>query len=175
MSISPSSFDPFQTLLWQDITFRPDSSVLLHIKIPKTASPQGDFVDLFPFPDRRYCPVSFLKQLRASQQSLGSFHRHSPVFRFTNQQNLTSSQFSSLLMSLLQPLQILGPQDSITAHSFRAGIPSTLATLPHPPSEFEVKLWGRWSSDAYQQYLRLKTDQRRQVFRNLARYFLPLC
>jgi hypothetical protein len=38
-----------------------------------------------------------------------------------------------------------------------------------------VKLWGRWSSDAYQHYLRLKMDQRRQIFRNLANHFLPLC
>jgi hypothetical protein len=104
-----------------------------------------------------------------------SFHPDLPVFRFSTQKNLTVAQFSSLLSSLLQPLHILGPADSITAHSFRAGIPSTLTNLSHPPSEFEIKLWGRWSSDAYQHYLRLKLDQRRQIFRHLANHFLPLC
>ncbi len=132
-------------------------------------------MDLFPFPDPRYCPTTFFKKLRADQQTSGFFHPSFPVFRFCTQKNLTITLFSSLLSSLLQPLHILGPSDSITAHSFRAGIPSTLATLPHPPSEFEVKLWGRWSSDAYQQYLRLKMDQRRQIFRHLANHFLPLC
>jgi hypothetical protein len=139
------------------------------------ASPNGDFIDLFPFSDHRYCPSSFLKQLRANQQSSGTFDHNLPVFRFNSQKNLTSPQMTSLLKSLLEPLHILGPHDSLTAHSFRAGIPSTLASLPNPPSEFEIKLWGRWSSDAYQQYLRLKTDQRRQIFHNLARHFLPLC
>jgi hypothetical protein len=171
----PSSFDPFQTLLWSDISFRQDSSVLLHIKIPKSSSPNGDFIDLFPFPDPRYCPTSFLKQLRANQLSLSSFQITLPVFRFSTQKNLTPSHLSSLLCSLLQPLHILGTYDSLSGHSFRAGIPSTLATLPQPPSEFKIKLWGRWTSEAYQQYLRLKTDQRRNIFLHLASHFLPLC
>jgi hypothetical protein len=88
---------------------------------------------------------------------------------------LTPTQFTEILSSLLLPLHILGPSDSITAHSFRAGIPSTLVTLPHPPSEFEVKLWGQWSSEAYEQYLRLKPEQRKQIFSNLIPHFLSLC
>jgi hypothetical protein len=169
------SFDPYQHLLWSDLIFRKDNSVLICVKIPKTANQRCEFVDLFSFPNLKYCPVSFLKQLRANQQTLGCFSLHQPVFRFSTNKNLSVSQFSNTIQSLLKPLNILGPQDSITAHSFRPGIPSTLTTLPHPPSEFEIKLWGRWTSEAYEHYLRLKTDQRKSIFDRLASHFLPLC
>jgi hypothetical protein len=31
----------------------------------------------------------------------------------------------------------------------------------------DVKGWGRWSSDAYQRYTRLKVDQKRSIFEKI--------
>jgi hypothetical protein len=43
---SSNKFNSFETLLWKDVVFRKDS-VLVHIKIPKSKNPQGDYIDIF--------------------------------------------------------------------------------------------------------------------------------
>jgi hypothetical protein len=55
--------DPTETLMWSCVQFREDDSVLIHIRLPKISTQEGDFVDLFPFPDPPYCPVAALKRM----------------------------------------------------------------------------------------------------------------
>jgi hypothetical protein len=160
--LSPSSFDfnPFETLLWKDLVFRKDS-VLVHIKIPKSKNPQGDFIDVFEFKGHGCCPVSALKTLRDSNKISDS--PNSPVFQFSSGKLLTPNMFNACLRDLLRPL-IGSEADCLSAHSFRAALPSALATDPTAVLSTDLKLWGRWHSSSYSLYTRLKFDQRKSLF-----------
>jgi hypothetical protein len=54
--------------------------------------------------------------------------------------------------------------DSVTCHSFRAGIPSTIALFPDLMSSDQIKGWGRWQSDCYMLYTRLSLIEKEQIF-----------
>ena len=55
-------------------------------------------------------------------------------------------------------------QDTITCHSFRAGIPSVLAMFPDLVTSDQIKGWGRWQSDCYQLYTRLSLMEKESIF-----------
>ncbi len=46
------SYNPNSTLLWEQVDFRRDGGILLHIRAPKISKKEGDFLDLFPFQDK---------------------------------------------------------------------------------------------------------------------------
>ena len=46
LSSSEKSFDPNSCLLWGDVKFK-QNSILIHVKMPKVKSKEGDYVDLF--------------------------------------------------------------------------------------------------------------------------------
>jgi hypothetical protein len=52
LSPDDSFFDPTTTLLWEQVDFRRDSGILLHIRSPKISKKEGDFLDLFPFQEK---------------------------------------------------------------------------------------------------------------------------
>jgi hypothetical protein len=52
----------------------------------------------------------------------------------------------------------------ITAHSFRAALPSALANSPDIANDADIRAWGRWNSSAYKKYTRLKPRQKRVIF-----------
>ena len=57
LASSEKLFDPTANLLWRDILFNSDDSALLRLKIPKSAEKNGEFLDLFAFPDYNCCPI----------------------------------------------------------------------------------------------------------------------
>jgi len=52
----------------------------------------------------------------------------------------------------------------ILGHSFRAGIPASLANNPDIANNEMVMGWGRWKSSAYNCCTRLKLNQKRNTF-----------
>jgi hypothetical protein len=104
----------------------PPPPLLLHLKNPKSGIPGGEKVDLFEFPGYDCCPVQALKNLRAKQIEAGNTEENLAVFRFSSGKNLTCSIMNRTLAALLPDFHRPG-QDTITCHSFRAGIPSVLA------------------------------------------------
>jgi hypothetical protein len=145
LPLSSNKFNPFETLLWSDLVFRKDS-VLVHIKIPKSRNPEGDFIDIFEFPGHGCCPVTALKVLRDSKFSSNMLDR--PVFQFQNGFFLTTTHFNECLKRLLYPF-IGSSASNLSAHSFRAALPSALATDPSVITASDIKLWGRWHSASY--------------------------
>jgi hypothetical protein len=125
--------------------------------------PGGEKVDLFEFPGYGCCPVRALKNLREKQIQAGNTDESLPVFRFSSGKNLTCAIMNKTLASLLSDLCIPG-EDSITCHSFRAGIPSILSMFPDLVSSDQIKGWGRWQSDCYQLYTRLSLLEKEQIF-----------
>jgi len=161
------SFSPASDLLWQDIRCSSPTSLLLHIKQPKSGIPGGEKVDLFEFPGYNCCPVRALKNLREKQILHGNMDESLPVFRFSSGKNLTKAVLNRTLSALLSDLFVAG-KDTISCHSFRAGISSTLKMYPELISSDMVKGWGRWQSDCYQLYTRLSLIEKGKIFQKIS-------
>jgi len=160
------SFSPSSDLQWSDVRCSSPDSILIHLKQPKSGIPGGEMVDLFPFPGFNCCPVQALKKLRAYQLEADIKDESLPVFRFGSGKNLTCGMFNKILADLLPEFCVPG-RDSITCHSFRAGIPSTLAMFPDLINSDQIKGWGRWQSDCYQLYTRLSLVEKEQIFHKI--------
>jgi hypothetical protein len=114
------------------------------------------------------CPFSALKNL-AESNPIG-VSKNLPVFRFKNGKNLTVSNFTRTMISLLE--KHIGPQAQyFSGHSFRAGIPSALAERPNLASDYDIMVWGRWSSDTFKSYTRLKHNARLAIFNKIISMF----
>jgi hypothetical protein len=131
-------------------------------KTTKIRNPGGEKVDLFEFPGYNCCPVRALKNLREKQILRGNMDESLPVFRFSSGKNLTKAVLNKTLSALLSDLFVAG-KDTISCHSFRAGIPSTLKMYPDLISSDMVKGWGRWQSDCYQLYTRLSLIEKGKI------------
>jgi hypothetical protein len=171
LPMSELTFDPKTNLTWDDIIFRSDGSIIVRIKSPKTATFPGQFVDIFPCTQNSaYCPVSNLKKFRQFALKHNFLKNGTAVFRSSDGNVVFTSQFVQLVSDLLQPLHVLGPNDVITGHSFRFGIPSTLALINSPELDSDVQIWGRWTSEAFKSYMKLVTDQKKRIFEKISGY-----
>jgi hypothetical protein len=161
VSESAKSYNKKETLLWSDVVFGNDFAVI-HIKISKNKIKKGEYIDLFLQKDNHYCPVKALLRLK----KLTDTTHNTPVFRLTNGELLTSSRINTTLYELLLP--VIGETAKlITGHSFRAALASALATRPDIASSEEVQAWGRWSSNSFLLYTRLKLNQKRIIFNKI--------
>jgi len=94
--------DPTSTLTWGDIFHRiEDDSFLIHLKIPKTAPKQGEFVDIFKFRKFGCCPVAAIKNLKKKQLEMGRGNRNDPVFILPDGKLMTTNIFNSGLKVLM--------------------------------------------------------------------------
>jgi hypothetical protein len=71
------SFSPTSDLLWRDVRCSSPTSLLLHIKQPKSGLGGGEKVDLFEFPGYNCCPVRALKNLRKNRFCTGMWMNRS--------------------------------------------------------------------------------------------------
>ena len=162
------TFNPFENLMWNDVKFRKDGSCLIKIKIPKSRNPDGEYVDLFPFTGHGCCPLANLKKL--FEQAVKEKKNDLPVFIFNNGNMMTKKFLNELLRKLLKPH--LGEKaKEYSGHSFRAAIASALANSANLASDTDIKKWGRWSSEAYLVYTRLKLEQKREIFYKITSVF----
>jgi hypothetical protein len=162
-----NAFSPFSDLTWKDVLLTKSGSFLIRIKQPKSGEPEGEYVDLFPFRGYKCCPVKALKKLAELQKVAGVFDPDQPVFRIKSGAYLTMQKFNRILTGLLSDVCKPGV-DSITCHSFRAGIPSLLSTFPELATSDMIKGWGRWHSECYSRYTRLQLPQREKIFSSIA-------
>jgi hypothetical protein len=157
-----------ETLTWNNVKIF-ETHAIVHIRFPKNLRARsGDFVDIFPYPG--CCPLTCLKQLKLNKGK--DVDRNLPVFTFENGVYLTSEKLTTAVKSLLGT-HIGHNSAHITGHSFRAGIPAALANHPNLASDDEIKRWGRWSSDSYQAYTRLKFKSRKAIFDKITTAFSP--
>ena len=165
LSPSESWADPTCTFTWSCVQYRQETnSFLLHIRLAKMRSPQGEFIDLFPFhmiPG--LCPVAALKKQWERQRSLGRGRPEDPVFTYPSGNYVTTEAFNKALRILLEDV-VDYKKDSITCHSFRAGLPSLISQYPELMSVEDIKSWGRWSGESYAKYTRLGDVQKKKLF-----------
>ena len=168
LSDKESSFDPTSCLLWKDILFRQDS-ILIHVKLPKNRTEEGDYVDIFRFPEESCCPVRALLGLKNTKNM--SKVSDKPVFAFENGKLLSANNFNLSIRNLLK--KHLGAKSmELSSHSFRAAIPSALAKFPDKGVKENIKDWGRWDSPCYLRYTRLKMNQRKEIFSSVCKVLL---
>lgn len=159
----PHRHDPSCDLLWGDVKFVSDSSILIRLKSPKSGEKDGEFLDLFSFTGYNCCPVASLRALKEKSVAAGLGSADSPVFRFRSGANLTQQHLNKTLAELLSDICVPG-SDTISCHSFRAGLPTILTQFPDIAGIDDVKSWGRWRSDCYTSYTRLRHSQKEQIF-----------
>ncbi len=154
------SFDSVDSFLWSDISWVSSDHIVLHLRNTKTAKQVN--VDLFSIPSCSSCPVAALAAFHRKSNNLPS----APVFVWSSGLCITVRDVNSWLLSLLNPL--LGPAAAgISAHSFRAAIPSLLASFPEDATSLEIMQWGRWQSGAYLSYTKSQSAQRRKIFNKI--------
>ena len=160
-----NDFNEFETLLWSDVKFIGEDSIQVHNKVTKNRAPGGEYVSLFVFPFNGCCPVSALKLLAKLADSENNLN--SPVFKFESGTYLTKKTLNDLIFAHLEPF--LGSEArNYSCKSFRAALPSALASCPHSENDKSIKQWGRWNSDAFERYIRLSHKARRKLFAKFA-------
>ena len=103
------------------------------------------------------CPIRALGNFLALRGS-----SEGPLFTFSDGRPLTRQQLSSTVQSILHSAGYTG---SYSGHSFRIGAATTAAARGVP--DHLIKTLGRWSSDAYQIYIRTPVSSIVHVSRQL--------
>jgi hypothetical protein len=167
------STDRFSALRWEDISFSEGNHILIHLRQTKTSF-EGDFVDLFEFPNEGCCPVSSLRALRKLAEEKENFSIGNPVFQFESGLLLTVEKFTDTVRKLLSG-KLGRLSEHFSAHSFRAGLPSIIAKFPEIADATDIMHWGRWGSACYTSYTRLKLTQKQKLFAKIARALKSDC
>jgi hypothetical protein len=155
------SYDKDFTLLTEDIKLMKDDTQDTYILSVKLKSPKEDktgkaiIVEVFETKGE-LCPVrAFLNYRKVTKAEVGM-----PLFRQVSGMSLTSRQLNIWLRELLKDKIDYG-RGKITSHSFRIGLATTLGSLGFNAED--IKEAGRWSSKAYELYLRLPRVKRAQI------------
>jgi hypothetical protein len=164
LSKKETVFDKFSDLLWKDVTFF-ENGAEIKLKAPKISVPGGELVDVFSFPDSKFCPVHALKRLKTWQQKAGIWDPELPVFRFGSGKNLTVFRLSRIIKSLLRKTNLR--YKNLSARSLRSGLPSDMEGRPDIMQDEHIKNWGRWRSSSYQTYMKNDRVQRRWIFEKI--------
>ena len=156
------SFDPGTTLLWENVKFPEQEGVLIFIPYSKTTGFKGKFIDLFPIKENKYCPVAAIKRLEKLAKKEKHFSSRKPGFSFRSGKFLTTRKVNHILSNLLG--DFTDENHQITRHSFRAAIPSMLASFPGESNVEDIKMWGQWESSSFNLYTKQEREKRRAVF-----------
>ena len=159
-------FDPDFDLLDKDVSITSDKTgaktIHVTLKSPKEAKTKlATIVDVFqnfgPL-----CPVAAFDKWGKTPAIAGN----SPVFVFQDGTLLTGNRLNKILDTTLGRYtdKKIG---KFTTHSFRIGLASELGRLGF--TDDEIKEAGRWSSRAFEAYLRLKRTKRAAVAKQIAK------
>ncbi len=155
-------FDPQFTLLNKDIKVVRDMEkgkevIVLFLKWPKEdKAGKGIEMEVFET-DNEVCPVRALKKW---WQWAGSRNPDQPAFMQPEGGAWTGKLFNKELHDLLKP-HVDAKEGSITSHSFRSGVPSMLGRVGY--SDAQLQAVGRWSSRAFEHYVKLPRSKRREM------------
>ena len=166
LSTMEAKFDPLYTLLGEDIKIKPIThrgekieTLQIKLKSQKTDRIGVDcIVDVYES-NGAFCPVKAFNKWKRTTNQLQNLK---PAFREDNGKPLTGKNFNKHLKQLLSN-HIDYSMGNITSHSFRAGIATLMGELGY--SDDEIKALGRWSSRAFETYLKLPRTKRLEMAR----------
>ena len=162
------TYDPLYTLLSEDIIVKPiklrgETIETLQIKLKSQKTDRVGVDQLVDVYESRgpFCPVkAFKKWLNCTQPLVSGM----PAFREETGKPLTGRAFNKHLRVLLSK-HVDYKEGSITSHSFRAGIATLMGQLGY--SDDQIQALGRWSSRAFETYLKLPRTKRVAMAREI--------
>lgn len=161
-------FDPRTTLLNEDVKIVWDGTqqkevITVWLKWPKEDK-AGKGVELEVFETgSEVCPVKALKKWWCSN---GPKTPSQPVFMQKDGTAWTGKKFNKELQELIRP-HIDSREGVITSHSFRSGVPSMMGRAGY--SDEQLQAVGRWSSRAFEHYVKLPRTRRKEMAREISR------
>ena len=111
------------------------------------------------------CPIKALKKYKSVCKV--KEEAKMPVFRLKSGKCLTGKGMNLRLDELTKGLEKLVPGGTIKSHSFRSGVASEMARKGHDSEE--IKGVGRWSSEAYLDYIKLPQTRRAEMARAIGK------
>ena len=167
LSKKRKEFDPLCTLLEKDVKLKllevegmKEWVLNIYLKTQKQQRiGNGTNVEIFGN-DSFMCPIKAIKywlQTSTLQKSSGL-----PIFRTENGECYTGADFNTDLIKLTSGYLEIG---KLRAHSFRSGVATEMARNGF--TDEEIKRQGRWSSQAYLNYIKLNRLQRIKISRHL--------
>nr|XP_055059785.1 uncharacterized protein LOC129443304 [Misgurnus anguillicaudatus] len=144
-----SKFNPRNNPTISDLSVLDGETISFLIKQSKTdQTKKGHFIYIFnlPSPIHPYQSVQAYLQWRSSQAKSPA----EPLFIDESNKPVTRFWFQKHLKSVLQ--QSGFPTERFSSHSFRIGAATTAAQKGL--SQHQIQALGRWSSDAFQSYIR---------------------
>ena len=156
ISTQTTSIDYIRILTWSKIrrkTHDHFTVLILRPKVNDKDSPIGHVLDIRAYDDKKYCPIHQILKLHDLCWLKGVGKNEDIVFLWENGVPLTLKAVNKYLASLLTP-HFNNPLVKFSAHSFRSGLPSMMATQPDLFSDEECRLSGRWNSNTVRRYQR---------------------
>ena len=112
----------------------------------------------------KFCPVKhYEKWLKTCPPILSK----KPAFLKPDGKPLTGREFNKILKQLLCP-HIDYTRKKISTHSFRGGMATMLGQIGF--SDEEIQAMGRWSSRAFESYLKMPRTKRATMARRMAAF-----
>lgn len=170
LSTQEKYFDPLYTLLGEDIKVKAikhagEEIEILQIKLKsqKTDRVGVDcIVDVYES-GGNFCPVRAFKKWEKTTTKL---HNSKPAFRLESGKPLTGKKLNTQLKKLLEK-HVDYKKERISSHSFRAGIATLMGQLGY--TDQEIQALGRWSSRAFEAYLKLPRTKRLAMAREIGK------
>ena len=110
------------------------------------------------------CPVKYYKKWLESTSVISN---KKPAFLKLNGTPLTGRDFNGILNKLLSPY-IDYSKTKISTHSFRGGMATLMGQIGF--SDEDIQAMGRWSSRAFESYLKLPRTKRAAMAKRFASY-----
>ena len=165
-----NGFQPGVTLMWENVVFSSNYDVLTFVPYTKSSGFEGKIIDLYPIEGSKFCPSASLRRLKKLAIAEGVWKSDNPVFTFKSGKFLTKQKVNLWLSKILN--DFTDDNHIITGHSFRAAIPSILASHPNKSSVNSIKEWGGWASDSYKAYIKSEKEKRRILFEEIMKCVL---
>jgi hypothetical protein len=152
-----ATFDPDFELLGRDVCIHGEGkSLSFALKCPKeNKSAAPVVVDVFAN-GGALCPIRAFWKWKKN----ATWRPDRPLFCWPDGTPLTGKRLNGVLKQLLSDVLIYA-EGSVTSHSFRSGIASMMAAKGF--NEHDIKAIGRWSSRAYEVYIKHPRTKRAEM------------
>ncbi len=162
-----SAIDLIRCITWGKIKIITDTHYTIFYAVPKCSeTPQGTVVDIYKFSDQNYCPIFNLDVLYKACRKMGRGKNYDAAFLMDNGDYFSTSKMNHFLKLYLKPF-FSNLSCNYTCHSFRAALPSFMASHPEIFSVNDIKDTCRWKSDTVHRYTRLHGIAQNRVLKRV--------
>ena len=105
-----------------------------------------------------------LIRLRESATRLGIGEGDNGIFSDNSGAPWKRKSFDSILNILVIKTGLLKDGETVTGHSFKAGIPSALGSMASVEATQALKEWDRWRSAAFEAYTKRVVSKKLNTF-----------